>query len=168
MRIRDEVKRAMLGWGEGAVSDAEAEAQLDELETVVTERVLTDPTRSDHTAYRELADAVGRQIGALAGDANNWDGDSDELTILEDWLKVSGEWLPEMYAHLAAEKIRKTYGHPAQSGSSDEIANRMDPWGPDQSTARWGALIRKSDGAEVPWQIASAAELLISEWQSTP
>jgi len=153
MPIRDVLQAALrrLSWSQHEIDTALTELQED---------VLTDPTLSDHTAYRELADAVVEQIGWLSGDGDSWDGDDDELTILKNWLTVSGKWLPEMYAHLTAEKIRFCCNCLAGAGSCDAAADRIDPWLSSTEHESWGTLVRKSDGTEVPWKIMNAVEVL--------
>ena len=130
-------------------------------------RLLMDAAlaESDHAAYRTLADAVTKQIGMLSGDADSWDGESDELTILLSWLELSGEWLLELYTHLAAHRMRTTRSDGDSRDRSGPIrealrtvhANLIDPWTEDPSAGNWGRLIRKSDGTPVPWQFSAAA-----------
>lgn len=141
--LRDEVL--------GAHSDTVRKSALRQLE----EAVLAD---SDHSAYRELADMLARQIGQLSGDADSWDGEDSELSILLEWIKVSSEWLPELYAHLAAEKIRRE--DPMGVTMYRSAADLIDPWKPNATSEGWGGLLRKSDGAEVPWQIINAVDRL--------
>jgi hypothetical protein len=112
--------------------------------------------------HRLLADAVTEQIGMLSGDGDSWDGDSDELTILLEWLELSGEWLPELHAHLAACKIRAEVAadkadRPKHNRGRLDAADLIDPWTECTADEGWGTLIRKSDGAPVPWQFAAAA-----------
>lgn len=91
--------------------------------------------RSDHTAYRELADAV---TDSIIGDPNDWDGDDSELYLLTRYLKNARD----IARHEMAEELRNT-------GDLRYEADRLDPY---QRGAE-GVWVRKSDGTAVSWPI---------------
>jgi len=115
---------------------------------------------SDHTAYRELADEVGKLIRSES-DPDSWDGDDSELYLLTVFL----EWLPDMIRHNDAEKLRSTAStDPLMSEELAEVVSRiaedLDPFrlcyrdGCDQSP-HW---IRRSDGITVPSNVLGDKE----------
>lgn len=154
MEIWEKINAGLLGAG---LTSEQADGQLKAFEAAVL-------AESDHTAYRELADAVSEQIGHLSGDADSWDGEDSELHILVSWLKLSGEWLTEMTEHLVAERIRIAFRQEWLPGGNDvlrvaeQVADTVDPWTAAKGRGSWGTVVRESTGEPVPWQFLAAAE----------
>lgn len=100
---------------------------------------------SDHSAYRELADAV---TDSIIGDPNDWDGDASELELLVQYLKNARD----IARHEVAEELRSQVDqYPADVDTEtlwDEARN-LDPY----QRGDEGAWIRKSDGTVVSWPI---------------
>lgn len=104
---------------------------------------------SDHSAYRELADAVNELLAKTTEDQDRWDGDDSELSILMDFL----EWLPDMILHQAADKIRNEGVECRLKTHRTYFADLIDPFSqvPDgQGELCW---LRKRDGAPVPERV---------------
>lgn len=98
--------------------------------------------QSDHSAYRELADAV---TDSIVGDPNDWDGDSSELELLVRYLKNARD----IARHEAAEELRETERTTDSRIPYLVLANDLDPY---QRGAE-GMWFRKSDGTVVSWPI---------------
>lgn len=102
--------------------------------------------QSDHSAYRELADAV---TDSIIGDPNDWDGDTSELELLVRYLKSARD----LARHEAAKELRKaaTEGYPedVETWVLRDAARDLDPY----QRGAAGAWIRKSDGTVVSWPI---------------
>lgn len=97
---------------------------------------------SDHSAYRELADAV---TDSIIGDPNDWDGDDSELYLLCEYLKNARD----IGRHEAAEELREK-GRTTDSNIPFRVlAEDLDPY---QRGAE-GMWFRKSDGTVVSWPI---------------
>lgn len=105
--------------------------------------------QSDHSAYRELADAV---TDSIIGDPNDWDGDASESELLVQYLKN----VRDIARHEVAEEVRAAAEainpvpsrHTFSASVYRDMANRLDPY---QRGAE-GVWIRKSDGTVVSWR----------------
>ena len=108
---------------------------------------------SDHSAYRELADAV---TDSIIGDPNDWDGDDSELYLLCEYLKNARD----IGRHEAAEELREKGREFTATANAALLfaATELDPYqrgaelDPYQRGAE-GVWLRKSDGTVVSWPI---------------
>lgn len=106
--------------------------------------------QSDHTAYRELADAV---TDSIIGDPNDWDGDDSELHLLTQYLKNARD----IARHEAAEELREKASRgsqriPVQIIPAKFLGTEADDLDPYQRGSEW-TWVRKSDGTVVSWPI---------------
>lgn len=115
------------------------------------DEILNDPDLSDHSAYRELADAVTAVMGEES-DPDEWDGDTTELELLKSFLS----WLPDIVRHKDADRIReeaKTQGYNTALAYT-RAANLIDPFELRRDDEGFACWYRKTDNQEVPWNVA--------------
>lgn len=137
---RDAIESRFTGDGNAAV---EMRRRLNTLLDQFRDAVLSGPDVTEHEAWRPVGDALEGQVGSLAVDPNNWDGDEDGVSILVRWLEQSAEWLEPSIRHGIAETLRK-------EDLEHTLADKLDPWARGADPEGWPCWVRKSDGKPVP------------------